>query len=147
MHPPSRAPVPRSPRARDPAALARRSLGRLGEQLACEHLERLGFAILARNVRTRAGEIDVIAHDGSTLAFVEVKALRARSGASPGCQARPLHWLHRRQLARLRSLALAWLCDRGRARPAAATVRFDAIGVVVDRHGALLALDHVEGAA
>jgi putative endonuclease len=56
----------------------RRALGRLGEQLAAAHLERLGFAILERNARTRYGEIDLIAFDGHTLVFAEVKTLRAR---------------------------------------------------------------------
>jgi predicted RecB family endonuclease len=50
----------------------RQTLGRLGERLAAEHLERLGYTILARNHRTRHGEIDLIAtHDGA-LVFVEV---------------------------------------------------------------------------
>src|SRR5205807_2831512 len=59
----------------------RPALGRLGEQLAAEHLERNGFAILARRERTGAGEIDVIAFDGTTLVFAEVKA-RRRSARS-----------------------------------------------------------------
>jgi putative endonuclease len=53
---------------RDP----RRRLGRLGEDLAVAHMQRLGFSVLARNVRTRRGEIDVIAYDGDTLVFAEV---------------------------------------------------------------------------
>jgi hypothetical protein len=47
----------------------RHALGRLGEQLAAAHLERLGFMILARNARTRYGEIDLVAFDGSALVF------------------------------------------------------------------------------
>ncbi|HEY4098389.1 MAG TPA: YraN family protein [Baekduia sp.] len=50
----------------------RQHLGRLGERLAAEHLERLGCAIVARNHRTRFGEIDLVACDGRTLIFVEV---------------------------------------------------------------------------
>lgn len=49
---------------------ARRALGVLGEDLAVEHLRRLGFVIVGRNVRTRHGEIDLIAFDGQVLAFV-----------------------------------------------------------------------------
>jgi hypothetical protein len=48
----------------------RRALGSLGEQLAEAHLGRLGFSVLERNVRTRHGEIDLIAFDGSTLVFI-----------------------------------------------------------------------------
>ena len=50
-------------RRRDP----RRARGRLGEDLAAAHLQRLGFRVLARNARTRYGEIDLIAFDGHTL--------------------------------------------------------------------------------
>lgn len=58
-----------APRPDAPPKDPRHALGRLGEQLAATHLERLGFAILARNARTRYGEIDVIAFDGQTLVF------------------------------------------------------------------------------
>lgn len=44
-----------------------------GEDLACEHLARRGLRVLARNYRCRAGEIDVVAADGATIVFVEVK--------------------------------------------------------------------------
>jgi hypothetical protein len=52
----------------------RRALGRRGEELAAAHFERLGFSVIGRNVRTRYGEIDLIAFDGRVLAFVEVVA-------------------------------------------------------------------------
>jgi putative endonuclease len=125
----------------------RRALGRLGEDLAAAHLDRLGFATLARNVRTSQGEIDLVVFDGRTLAFVEVKARLARSGGrlpSPGEQ--PLARLRPRQRARIRRLACAWLRDSSNARPTAGTIRFDAIGVTVDRRGRLVELEHVEGA-
>jgi putative endonuclease len=53
---------------------ARVALGKSGEDLACRELERRGYAILARRYRRRRGEIDIIARDGPTLVFVEVKA-------------------------------------------------------------------------
>ena len=49
------------------------ALGISGENLACDALTRQGYAILARRYRTRAGEIDIVARDGETLVFVEVK--------------------------------------------------------------------------
>jgi len=61
----------------------RRRLGRLGEDLAAAHLQRLGYAMLARNVRTRHGEIDLIAHRAGVLVFAEVKTARARSQNAP----------------------------------------------------------------
>ena len=57
----------------------RHRLGQLGEQLATEHLVRRGFQILERNYRTRWGELDIIAYDGETLAFCEVKTRRTSS--------------------------------------------------------------------
>ena len=133
--------------ARAPVLDARRALGRRGEDLAGEHLQRLGFRVLARNVRTRAGEIDLIVCDGRTLVFAEVKTRTARTGARPSADHEPLAGLRARQRRRMRRLALAWLSatDR-RDRPAVQTIRFDAVGVTLDARGLLLRLDHVEGA-
>ena len=52
----------------------RQALGLSGEDLACAELERRGYAIVERRYRTRVGEIDIIAKDGLTIVFVEVKA-------------------------------------------------------------------------
>jgi putative endonuclease len=125
----------------------RHTLGRRGEQLAAEHLQRLGFSPLGRNERTRYGEIDLIAFDGRTLVFAEVKTRRAdaRPGG-PRPDQQPLHWLRPRQRIRLRRLAIAWLTDEKHIRPTAHTIRFDAIGVMIDSKDRLLRLDHVEGA-
>ncbi len=54
--------------------LERQASGKCGENLAVAELERRGYAILARRYRTRHGEIDIVARDGPTLVFVEVKA-------------------------------------------------------------------------
>lgn len=125
----------------------RRALGRLGEDLAAAHLRTSGFSLIARNHRTREGEIDLVVFDGQTLAFVEVKTrqVSARGRGVRPDQA-PLEGLHRRQQLRLRRLAVAWLAEKGRPRPTARTIRFDAIGVIVDTAGRLVRLDHVEDA-
>jgi putative endonuclease len=125
----------------------RRALGRLGERLAAAHLQQLGFSVLERNVRTRHGEIDLIAFDGATLVFAEVKARRvgARQRMIRADQD-PLTALRPRQRARLRRLAAAWLREQRHARPTADTIRFDAIGVIVDPSGAPLRVEHLEGA-
>src|SRR4029079_7192088 len=52
---------------------ARQALGKHGEDLACREHERRGYAIVARGYRCRGGEIDIIARDGETIVFVEVK--------------------------------------------------------------------------
>jgi len=125
----------------------RRSLGRLGEDLAAAHFAGLGFSALARNLRTRAGEIDLIVFDGDTLVFAEVKTLRVHADVMrPDPHERPLQWLRHRQRARVRRLAAAWLNDASEVRPRARTIRFDAVGVTVDRAGRLMRLEHIEAA-
>ena len=57
----------------------RHTAGQQGEELAAQHFQRLGFEVLARNHRTRFGELDLVAFDGSTLVFVEVKTRRTDS--------------------------------------------------------------------
>jgi putative endonuclease len=52
-------------------------IGRAGEDLAVKFLEGKGAQIIARNFRSRAGEVDIIAIDGETLVFVEVKSWSA----------------------------------------------------------------------
>jgi putative endonuclease len=125
----------------------RRELGRLGEELAAAHLGRLGFSVLARNTRSRQGEIDLIAFDGQVMVFAEVKTRRAIPGAHRTCaHEEPLAALRPRQRARLRKLAVAWLADAGRLRPSARIIRFDGLGVTVDGADRLVRIDHVEGA-
>jgi putative endonuclease len=57
-------------------AVLNRVLGDLGERAAARHLRRRGFRVITRGYRTTRGEIDLIARDGDTLVFVEVKTRR-----------------------------------------------------------------------
>ncbi|MBA2637581.1 MAG: YraN family protein [Solirubrobacterales bacterium] len=118
----------------------RQHLGRLGERLALEHLERLGFALVDRNYRTRRGELDLIVHDATTLVFVEVKT--RREGARAGTALDAFAAAKRRQA---RAMARTWLAEVD-DRPRARAVRIDAVAVTVDRHDRLLRLDHLEDA-
>lgn len=116
----------------------RQRLGRRGERHAADHLERLGFTVLERNYRSRWGELDLVAWDGETLVFCEVKTRRSGSG-------RPfdaLGWAKQRQVRRM---AAEWLTERS-DRPWAPELRFDAVGVTIDAQGRLIAVDHVEAA-
>ena len=58
----------------------RKALGDFGERVAAHSLESKGMRIVARNVRTRGGEIDLIAEDGTDLVFVEVRTRRSAPG-------------------------------------------------------------------
>ncbi len=116
----------------------RHDLGRAGERLALEHYERLGFRLLDRNYRTPAGELDLILYDGATIVFAEVKTRRAPTVIDPVESVTPT------KQRRVRRLAAAWLAERGRNRPHARELRFDAVGVMIDRAGRLVALDQLE---
>jgi putative endonuclease len=118
----------------------RHSLGKLGEELAAGHLVKRGFEIVERNYRTRWGEVDIIAYDGRTLAFCEVKARRL-----PGRAGNPLDGVRTLKRAQVRKMAGRWLIERT-DRPYADVVRFDAIGVTFDPAGELISIEHLEGA-
>jgi putative endonuclease len=116
----------------------RHRLGRTGEDLALEHLRRRGFTLLARNHRSRFGEIDLIVADASAIVFCEVKTRRAGSGT-------PWDALTETKCRQVRRMAAAWLAGTS-DRPRSAELRFDAIGVVIDARGRLVRLDHLEAA-
>jgi putative endonuclease len=117
-----------------------KELGRLGEELAAEHFSRLGYRVLARNHRTRFGELDLILADehDSTIVFCEVKSRRLGTG--------PWHdSLHERKQKQVRTMAAAWLA-KVTDRPFGAELRFDAVGVTLDERGRLVRLDHMQAA-
>ncbi len=120
--------------------VARQRLGRIAEQAVAERLHEDGWQILARNARTRYGELDLVVFDGTTLVFVEVKTRRA-NGSGRG----PWEALHERKRRQVRRMAAAFLLEVT-ARPHSADLRFDAIGVVIDARGKLVRLDHLEAA-
>jgi putative endonuclease len=118
----------------------RQHLGRVGERLALEHLERLGYRRVTQNHRTRFGELDLIVCDDERLVFVEVKTRRASGHAGSAVEA-----ISPDKRRRVRAMAAAWLAETSE-RPRSRELRFDVIGVTVDRHGRLVRLDHVEAA-
>ena len=77
---------------------ARQILGKHGEDLACRELEHRGYAIIARRYRRRGGELDIIARDGGTLVFVEVKA---RDSHAFGAAAEAVTGFKRRRITEL----------------------------------------------
>ena len=117
------------------------AFGDRGERAAARHLRRRGLRILGRNYRTALGEIDLIARDGDTLAFVEVKTRRRGEPAeavTPEKQRRitlaSLHFLKRYGLldrdvrCRFDIVAVTWPDGRGRPEIAHHPDAFEAVG-------------------
>lgn len=117
--------------------------GAMGEQIAADYLAQRGYRILARNFRTRYGELDLVAADEHSLVFCEVKTRVARGSSGP---AGPLDAIGPAKRGRVRRMAAQWFAQEERERPRANVVRFDAIGVVLSPGGRLLALEHLEDA-
>lgn len=120
----------------------RLSTGRRAEQLVADRLEAAGWRIVARNARSRQGELDIIALDGRTLVFVEVKA--GRAGAAFGPE-RPILSVGPRKQLQVRRLAAAFMAAR-RDLPRYDGIRFDAVGVTFDRADRLVEVEHIEAA-
>jgi putative endonuclease len=121
--------------------LARRRTGMEAEELVARRLAGAGWRLLERNVRTRSGEIDIVAVDGRSLVFVEVKA--ARRGARHGPE-RPVLAVGPRKRRRLRRLAAAWLADNRRPGRRYSEIRFDVVGVTLG--GGEPEVEHVRAA-
>lgn len=104
------------------AERATRTLGRAGEDIACRYLERKGYTIVARGFRMFRGEIDIIARDGATLVFVEVKARADESHGRPEESVTPA------KQRQIRKIAQGWLL----ANPAPGVdCRFDVVAILV----------------
>jgi putative endonuclease len=99
------------------------AFGEAGEDLACRELQRRGYAILARRWRQRGGEIDVIARDGATVVFIEVKA---RGGRWFGAAAEAVTMTKQRRLVRLGQQYLA------RSGRTGCPCRFDVVSIHVE---------------
>jgi putative endonuclease len=117
-------------------------LGRAAEDLVASRLAGANWEIVERNARTRFGELDIVALDGTTLVFIEVKA--GREGAEFGPE-RPILSIGPRKQRQVRRLATAWMAER-REAPRYAEIRFDAVGVSFDRAGRVTEYEHIEGA-
>ncbi len=117
-------------------------IGRLAEDLVAHRLAAANWEIVERNARTRFGELDIVALDGGTLVFVEVKAGRQGSTFGPERPVLGVDWRKQRQVRRL---ATTWMGER-RDAPRYDEIRFDAVGVTFDQAGKPLDIEHIRGA-
>ncbi|MBA3021037.1 YraN family protein [Propionicimonas sp.] len=109
-----------------------------GEDVAAEHLAGLGWRIVERNWRCRAGELDIIAIEPGPEPVVVFCEVKTRRGTAFG---QPVEAITRAKLAKLRELSLLWLRAAGHT---GANLRIDAIGVLLSQHGPAL-VDHRRG--
>ena len=100
----------------------RLDLGRQGETLALKKIKSAGYDCLARNYRCPLGEVDLIARDGDTTVFIEIKT---RKGRSLGYAKEAIHERKKRQLSKV---ALAYLKSNGLLGSKA---RFDVVAILM----------------
>ena len=118
-------------------ASSRRRLGNWGEHMAAIQLEAEGYAIVARNWRCAAGEIDLVARDGETLVFVEVKTRRGRAYGAPEEALTP------RKAQKLLQLGAQYVYEQALGD---VNWRIDLVAVELDARGLLLHCDHIRNA-
>ena len=99
----------------------RQGVGRRGEELAAAYLQELGYELIARNWRTRAGELDIIAFEKGVLVFLEVKTRGSRQFGEPW------EFVDREKQQILRRTAEEFIADQDLGDYA---YRFDIISVV-----------------
>ena len=109
----------------------------MGEKLAAEHLKRLGYLILDTNFRCREGEIDIVARQGDTLVFVEVRTRRGSAFGTPQesltpAKGRKIIITAQTYLQAHEDLPVDW--------------RIDVVAVEMDKGGKVLRLELIENA-
>jgi putative endonuclease len=114
--------------------LAKDALGKYGEDLAARYFVGAGLTIITRNWRCPVGEIDIVARDGRTVVFAEVKTRRSTAYGLPA------EAITSRKAGKLRELAVHWLREHAEH----GDVRFDVVSVLVPHRGAPQ-LEHLRG--
>jgi putative endonuclease len=115
----------------------RQRLGRRGEEIAAAYLGEQGYSILARNWRCPAGELDIVARQGETLVFVEVRARRGDRFGTPEQSVTPA------KQAKLVELAQTYLQEHGLADE---QWRIDVVALAMDRRGRVTRLNLIRNA-
>ena len=114
---------------------ARQDLGAFGERVAAERLAVSGLAVVARNVRVKSGEIDLVARDGVDLVFVEVRTRRAIPGTAA-------ETLTPAKLERMWRCAMEY-CEASGDDPE--EVRLDLVSIDLRDDGRIGAIEHFRG--
>jgi putative endonuclease len=104
----------------------RRAVGKAGEEVAVQYLLQRGYHILQRNYRCRFGEIDLIAREGRTLAFIEVKTRRSQRF---GPAASAVTFEKQRHLIKASQMYMTQM------KKTHEPCRFDVVAIDMDAHG------------
>jgi len=112
----------------------RRKTGELAESIACEHLVRSGYHILARNYHTRYAEIDIVAFKKNMLVFVEVRSKHSEIHGTPE------ETINQRKMARVLRAGLVYIAFN----PQFKRYRVDAVCIVFAGDESVRRLDHYE---
>ena len=109
---------------------SRKKIGQLGEDIACQFLERKGFKILERNYRKPWGEIDIIAEKDGVVRFVEVKAVSRESlpDISREMDYRPEEMVTPDKLRKVARTAVLYMENKKDKRE----YQIDVVGVIMD---------------
>lgn len=121
---------------RSEAASDNLTLGARGEAIAAAYLKGQKFTIIERNFRCTCGEVDIIARDGKSVVFIEVKARRTLSFGPPQLAVTPFK---QRQISKA---ALTWLAKN---RLQETNARFDVIAILLREHE-VPAIEHIRNA-
>lgn len=114
-----------------------RETGRLGEDYAVDYLIKKGCHIITRNFNTRFGELDIIALEGNSLLFIEVKTRRSTSYGYPR------EAVNYQKQDKIKSIASFYLQG---TRQIDRQIRFDILEVFIDKDYNLLSVTHLENA-
>jgi len=115
--------------------ISTKAVGDRGENLAVDFLIQKGYVLLQRNYRKRYGEVDIIAREGGTLIFCEVKRSRYEGDSHPELR------VDRKKQIKITRCARSYLSDDP---PAFESIRFDII-TVTSRQGRDI-IEHIENA-
>lgn len=117
--------------------MSNKSLGNFGELLARKYLEVQGYQILEENFRNKLGEIDLIAQEGKTICFIEVKTRQSLD------QGQPYEAVNRRKIRKLSQMATFYLMYKYQSLEVPS--RFDVISIVHDEE-CPLRIQHIKNA-
>ncbi|QXE90620.1 YraN family protein [Geomonas subterranea] len=119
-----------------PVSNSNGSVGGTGESIAATFLKGQGFKIVECNFRCPCGEIDIVARDGRTIVFVEVKCRKNDNYGPPQLAVTPFK---QRQISKA---ALVWL---SRKKLYDAEARFDVVAIMLHEHD-LPDIEHIRNA-